>query len=44
MPLPHTFRMVFVIFDETERNRVNFIFENPEFQRDDTYYHSTGTV
>ena len=25
--------MVFVVFDETERNRVNFIFEKCEFQR-----------
>ena len=32
MPLAHTFRMVFVIFDETERNRVNFGFPQRFFQ------------
>ena len=32
MLLAHTFRIVFVIFDETERNRVHFGFPQRQFQ------------
>ena len=34
MLLLHTFRIVFVVFDETERNRVNFGFPQRDFQYD----------